>query len=153
MPEVQRSWSPLGQPHTADATVTRARTNVLGALDFGEEKLIFSTHSHSIKELDVIAFLDQLAAQCPANRWNICVLDNASIHRYIDEDTRNRLFNAGLILYFIPPYSPELNLIEILWKHAKYHWREFETWTAKNLQISVQNLLNGFGNKFNILFG
>lgn len=153
VPEVQRAWSPLGVPHTADATVSRARTNVLGALDFGAKKLIFATHSHSIKEVDVIAFLDQLATQCPANRWNICVLDNASIHRHIDEATRKRLFNAGLILYFIPPYSPELNLIEILWKHAKYHWREFATWPAKQLQDSVASLLNEFGKRFNICFG
>ncbi len=153
LPEVQRAWSSLGVPHTVDATVSRARTNVLGALDFGAEKLIFATHSHSIKESDVIAFLDQLAAESPVNRWNICVLDNASIHRHIDENTRNRLFNAGLILYFIPTYSPELNLIEILWKHAKYHWREFATWPAKHLHDSVHSLLNGFGKKFNICFG
>jgi DDE superfamily endonuclease len=107
LPEVQRAWSPLGVPHMADATVSRARANVLGSLDFGAEKLIFTTHSHSIKETDVITFLDQLAAQSPPDRWNICVLDNAPIHRHIDENTRNRLFNAGLILYFIPAYSPE----------------------------------------------
>jgi transposase len=153
LPEVQRAWSPLGVPHTADATVGRARTNVLGALDFGAKKLLFATHSHSIKEVDVIAFLDQLAIEAPANRWNICVLDNASIHRHIDEATCSRLFHAGLILYFIPAYSPELNLIEILWKHAKYHWREFATWPAKKLQDSVHSLLNSFGKKFNTCFG
>ncbi|MBK7464932.1 MAG: transposase [Betaproteobacteria bacterium] len=27
-------------------------------------------------------------------------------------------------LCYLPPYSPELNMIEILWKQAKYHWRE-----------------------------
>ncbi|MFL9856252.1 transposase [Paraburkholderia madseniana] len=35
--------------------------------------------------------------------------------------------NAGSLsitwgLFYLPPYSPELNLIEIVWKHAKYHW-------------------------------
>jgi transposase len=153
IPEVQRAWSPLSVPHTADASVSRARTNVLGALDFGAQKLIYATHSRSIKEVDVIAFLDQLAAESPADRWNICVLDNASVHRYIDQVTIDRLFNAGLMLYFLPTYSPELNLIEILWKHAKYHWREFATWPAKQLQESVSSLLNSFGEKFNICFG
>ncbi|WP_286817950.1 transposase [Desulfobacter sp. UBA2225] len=28
----------------------------------------------------------------------------------------------GLFLYFIPKYSPQLNLIEILWKHIRYFW-------------------------------
>jgi transposase len=27
-----------------------------------------------------------------------------------------------LILKYLPPYSPELNLIEILWRHIKYRW-------------------------------
>ncbi|WP_422646233.1 transposase, partial [Xenorhabdus nematophila] len=28
-------------------------------------------------------------------------------------------------LLYLPAYSPELNLIEIVWKQAKYHWRRF----------------------------
>ncbi|YAP79127.1 transposase [Xenorhabdus stockiae] len=27
----------------------------------------------------------------------------------------------------LPAYNPELNLIEIIWKQAKYHWRRFIT--------------------------
>lgn len=43
------------------------------------------------------------------------------------------------------PYSPELNLIEILWKQAKYHWRSLVTWARKNLRKEVQALFDGFG--------
>jgi transposase len=28
----------------------------------------------------------------------------------------------GLYLLFLPPYCPELNLIEILWRKIKYEW-------------------------------
>ncbi|WP_370663455.1 transposase [Massilia rhizosphaerae] len=28
-------------------------------------------------------------------------------------------------LSYLPPYSPELNRIEIMWTHAKYFWRRF----------------------------
>ncbi len=48
-------------------------------------------------------------------------------------------------LFYLPPYSPELNMIEILWKQAKYHWRNFATWT-------VRNLPNRYGTKFQINF-
>lgn len=52
----------------------------------------------------------------------------------------------------LPPYSPELNLIEILWRQAKYHWREFVTWAAKDLRKEVQALFEGFGTKFNFSY-
>ena len=31
----------------------------------------------------------------------------------------------GLIIKYLPPYSPELNLIEILWRFMKYDWLPF----------------------------
>jgi transposase len=38
-----------------------------------------------------------------------------------------------MVLFYLPPHSPELNLIEIVWKHAKYHWRRFVTWTKDTI--------------------
>jgi len=32
----------------------------------------------------------------------------------------------GLTLFYLPPYSSELNPIEMLWKFIKYYWVEFE---------------------------
>ncbi|WP_424218128.1 transposase [Azovibrio sp.] len=52
----------------------------------------------------------------------------------------------------MPPYSPELNLIEIVWKQAKYHWREFATWSKDTFRAKVSELLDGFGTKFQIGF-
>ncbi|UIF89276.1 hypothetical protein KAF44_30355 (plasmid) [Cupriavidus necator] len=50
------------------------------------------------------------------------------------------------------PYSPELNLIEIVWKHAKYHWRRFVTWTKETIDTEIEILLSGYGSKFEIRF-
>jgi transposase len=53
----------------------------------------------------------------------VVVLDNASIHK--SEAVTAKMENwerRGLMLYFLPPYSPELNLIEILWRKIKYEW-------------------------------
>jgi transposase len=52
------------------------------------------------------------------------------------------------ILLFLPLYSPELNLIEILWKQAKHHWRAFATWAKQDVLQEVQALLGGFGTQF-----
>ena len=80
-------------------------------------------------------------------------MDNASIHHNIDQDILHQwMVRDRFVLLFLPPYSPELNLIEILWKQAKYHWREFVTWAAKDLRKEVQALFDGFGTKFNFSY-
>lgn len=37
--------------------------------------------------------------------------------------------------------------MEIFWKQAKYRWREFITWAAKDLRKKVWALFDGFGIK------
>ncbi len=56
--------------------------------------------------------------------------------------------NRGLTLLYLPPYSPELNIIEILWRFIKYHWIEmsaFQSYT--NMRDYVQKILREYGTK------
>ncbi|CAE6877227.1 hypothetical protein R75465_08681 [Paraburkholderia aspalathi] len=83
----------------------------------------------------------------------VVVLDNASIHHNIDQETIDRWFlDHHMVLFYLPPYSPELNLIEIVWKHVKYHWRRFVTWTKENIDAEIAKLLGGYGSEFEIRF-
>jgi len=85
--------------------------------------------------------------------FNNAVLDNASIHHNIDQATIDRwLIEHRMVLFYLPPYSPELNLIEIVWKHAKYHWRRFVTWTKETIDAEIAQLFTDFGSKFQIDF-
>jgi len=59
----------------------------------------------------------------------------------------------GLYLYYLPPYSLELNRLEILWKHAKYFWCRFIARNGADSLDEVQSLMRGFGSKFTINFG
>jgi hypothetical protein len=43
-------------------------------------------------------------------------------------------------------------LIEIVWKHAKYHWRRFVTWTKETIDAEIAKLLAGYGSEFDIRF-
>ncbi len=53
----------------------------------------------------------------------VVVIDNASIHRSEEfEDHIPSWKKPGLIIKYLSPYSPELNLIEILWRRIKYTW-------------------------------
>jgi len=150
---VQRAWAPLGTTHTADASLGRKRVNVLGALDYATNELHFELYEHSVKREQVVQFLDQLAQVSCQDKFTIVVMDNASIHHNIEHTLRTRwLYDHLFVLLYLPPYSPELNLIEILWKQAKYHWRSFTSWSKDKLVAEVSSLLSGVGDKFQISF-
>jgi hypothetical protein len=52
----------------------------------------------------------------------IVVLDNASFHHSLDmQDAIPELWKRGIYLYYLPPYSPELNEIERLFRTIKHH--------------------------------
>jgi len=55
-------------------------------------------------------------------------------------------------LFYLPPYSPKLNLLEIVWKNAKYHWRRFVTWTKDTICAEIETLLGDKHSKFEIRF-
>ena len=139
IPNVQRAWSPIGMPHEADASLARKRVNVLGVLNYGTNTLMHALHDGSVTREHVVAFIDCLAKQHPATGIPmIGVLDNASIHKHIPGEKINEwIINHKLILWHIPPYSPELNIIEILWRHAKYHWRKFAAWPKDQVADEV----------------
>ena len=49
------------------------------------------------------------------------VLDNYSVHRSKEvQATLPDLERVGVGFYYLPPYSPELNRIEELWRHVKH---------------------------------
>jgi putative transposase len=49
------------------------------------------------------------------------VLDNASLHTsQVVRRARRSLAAAGVNLYFLPPYAPELNEIEPVFRQVKY---------------------------------
>ncbi|KWB43886.1 transposase [Burkholderia ubonensis] len=81
------------------------------------------------------------------------VLDNASIHYGIDVVTRDRgLIDHKALLVYLPTYSPELNLMEIVWRHLKNRWRRFVIWATETIDAELADLLAGYGVKFQTSF-
>src|SRR6266536_3513036 len=59
----------------------------------------------------------------------------------------------GLIIKYLPPYSPELNLIEILWRRIKYDWLPFSAYACLNAMIeALDDILSHVGSKYQITF-
>jgi hypothetical protein len=50
--------------------------------------------------------------------------------------------DAALLVY-LPPCSPELNLIEFVWNKLYYSWRRFVTWPRDTFDLELGKLLGG----------
>jgi len=81
------------------------------------------------------------------------ILDNASIHTSKKlQPYWNLLKEKGMSFYFLPPYSPELNRIEVLWRQMKYNWLPFKQMTPEELENEIDKIHKGFGEEYNLTF-
>ncbi len=54
----------------------------------------------------------------------------------------------GLTLLYLPPYSPQLNIIETLWKFMKYYWIEYSAFLSyDNLLEYIKKVFDNYGNE------
>jgi transposase len=94
----------------------RQRHNVLGALNAVTHELVTEINTTYITALSVCALLRKIANRS-GSRPTTLVMDNARYQRCaLVQDLAKEL---GIELLFLPSYSPNLNLIERLWKFVK----------------------------------
>lgn len=94
----------------------RQRFNVLGALNAITHEVITITNTTYINAQSVCELLKKLA-QNTVNKPITLVMDNARYQRckLVTEYAKS----LDIDLLFLPPYSPNLNLIERLWRFVK----------------------------------
>jgi len=98
------------------ASPGRNRINVLGAVNAITKEVSVYTNTTYICANCLISFLQQLKARYNDKPIAI-VLDNACYqHCFLVKTFAKSL---GIHLLFLPPYSPNLNIIERLWKFTK----------------------------------
>ncbi|AMV23197.1 Integrase core domain protein [Gemmata sp. SH-PL17] len=94
----------------------RQRYNVLGALNAVTHELVTEINTTYITATSVCALLHTIARRAGSVPVTL-VLDNARYQRCVlVQDAAKQL---GIELLFLPSYSPNLNLIERLWKFVK----------------------------------
>ena len=125
----------------------------MGFLHPRDEKLTPIIVEHSVNSDTVISATDEFCHHI--DKKTVVIIDNASIHtaRAVN-DKLDEWMGAGLELLFLPVYSPELNLIEILWRKMKYEWISFSSYEGTNkLRDNLNEILSGFGaGKYHIKF-
>ena len=100
----------------------------------------------------VISCLDKFAENLTVK--TIVVINKASFHtsKKIQEKI-SEWQEKKLEIFWLPSYSPEMNLIEILWRFMKYEWIEIDAYSSwQNLVNYVEKVIRDFGEKYVINF-
>lgn len=115
--------------------------SVLSMVNF-EGKKYFKMYNHSITSIDLLKFLEEIIL----NNYNyerdknIIIMDNARCHQ--SKITNDTLWNFGKIIY-LPPYSPDLNLIEKIFQIFKKKIMKYcRINTSKEFEYNVLSAWN-----------
>lgn len=84
----------------------------------------------------------------------VIYIDNSPVHK--SDKFLSRIpewEKKDMYVRFLPGYSPELNLIEILWRKIKYEWLPFSAYISfEKLTECVEDIFVNFGSQYTIEF-
>jgi len=155
----RRTWTKKGKRKKVKGQRRRGRVNVMGALRYSDKKKL----CFIVKKGDSMTFYEQvkvfynalieewIAAGNKAEDFQdnaaqiIIILDNASFHKKQDITDIISAEFPKIKLEYLPPYSPDYNLIELVWHSAKEYIAHREFDNQEQLEKIVNQLLNEGG--------
>ena len=155
-PSVPYGWQAKGK-RLCLPTARSKREAVFGLLSQDNHLTTYCTDQKINSEF-VIASVDQFLTSQPGKRGRpavtLLVLDNASIHvSKVFRAACQRWEERGLLVWYLPTYSPHLNRIERLWLRMKYSWLKAPDYsTMKTLKAALKRIFDQFGAKYTIQF-
>lgn len=103
-------------------TGSRTRLNILGALNLSDISRTVIHDYKTINDYNIARFFIEIRKRYPDYRQKIhVILDGAGYHR--TQLIKDWAFVVNIDLHYLPPYSPNLNAIERLWKVMNEHAR------------------------------
>lgn len=152
----RKSWGKKGKKKKITGQRRRGRVNVMGGIrEHDRKRLCFF-----IKKGDADTFYEQLQQLnlLVRNEWVeqgnfgadyqklgpkvVVILDNASYHKR--QDIREKVIQElpNIVLEFLPAYSPDLNIIELVWHSGKEYIAHRLFKSVDELKELLQRLLN-----------
>jgi transposase len=111
------TWAPVGKtPVVSGSGRTRSISMVSAISPRGE--LHFQVYETGIRQEEFLDFCKMLVAD--AGRPVFLIMDNSQVHRARILKAHAEQSNGMLTLFFLPPYSPDLNPDEWVWKNVKH---------------------------------
>lgn len=149
-PCVPYAWQRIGE----QIEIPSSKSNRLNVLGFVDRSCRFESYvfEGSVTSEVVIACFDKFAEKLTTK--TVVLIDNASMHTSNAFLANIQKWEAqNLFIQNIPPYSPELNKIEILWRKIKYEWLDFSAYESFSaLKKALNNILGNIGQDYKINF-
>jgi len=114
--QVSYGWIRKGERKEICANTGRQRINISGALDLLEHKVHFQENS-TLNAETTISFFKKIEKAYPTKNKIHLFCDNAGYYK--NRKVTAYLEQSKIEAHFLPPYSPNLNPIERLWKWMK----------------------------------
>lgn len=151
IPTVPYGWQPEGERLEMPSRRS-GQINVLGFLRY-DGSLTPYVAEGTVDSDTVVACMDHFSKTLDG-RPSLVVIDNASPHTSAKFESQIETWEArGLYFYFLPPYCPELNLIEILWRTIKHHWLPLKAYAnLENLLEHLNYILTNVGSTYRLTF-
>jgi len=142
-PSVPYGWQRIGERIEIPSSKSK-QINVLGFLNYQSDSFHPYMVEGGVDAAIVITCVNSFCAKL--SRPTTVVIDNAPIHTSAEFQSMIPEWESrNLYFWFLPPYSPELNLIERLWKQIKYSWLPLEAYQSFEKMPRQQNLWVDFG--------
>lgn len=109
-------WIKKGVRKEIPTNTGRKRLNLSGAIDVVSHKIVIQ-EDETLNAESTIRFFQTLENAYPSKVTVHVFCDNAPYYR--NKAVRQHLETSKIVLHFLPPYSPNLNPIERLWKWLK----------------------------------
>lgn len=117
--ETDYAWQFKGNKGTKKVRTNtgRRRINIIGGINILTMRATTVITEINCDKTMVISFLEKLRKESGRGKHICLVLDNARYNRA--EAVKQKAKELDIELVYLPPYCPNLNLIERLWKDAK----------------------------------
>ena len=149
-PPIPYAWQEKGTGLSLPSQRSK-RLNVVGLMNRNNDLSAY-VFEGSITSAVILACIDDFARQ--STKPTVIVMDKASIHTsQMIQERLEEWKNQQVEIFQLPPYSPQLNLIEILWRFMKYEWIELNAYESWDSLVSyVEKVLRDFGSNYVINF-
>ena len=136
--KVSSGWIKTGHDKSIKTTGSRTRLNIVGAIDLNDIGSAIVNRYDKVNSETMQDFFETIREQYPLKKDIHLILDGAGYHRA--KDLKNKAEKLNIKLYYLPPYSPNLNPIERLWKVMNEHVRNNQYFsTAKEFREQIDD--------------